>query len=74
MKGIENMKTEINPHGYDENPDKTKFEKLMKDMGVPANRVNGTSHNAWWFLRSAVVYMHHKHYFDAIDVAKKLAK
>jgi hypothetical protein len=50
------------------------FASIMKKLGVPENRQEGTPLNARWFLRNeAIKHRGHPLYIEAVQVAQKLA-
>lgn len=43
----------------------TKFERLMKEIGVPPERQAQSIVNANWFLRQGIMYHNHPQYTEA---------
>jgi hypothetical protein len=46
-----------------------KFERLMKLLEVPRNRVPGSEVNANWFLRQGIIYHNHPQFLEAREAA-----
>jgi hypothetical protein len=53
--------------------DHEKFERVMKKLNVPEERVKATEPNANWFLMNTVLYKDHPDILTAIFFARRIA-